>query len=252
MNLRKKLEEFDMNLRKLLVAVSASAYVILGATTAFATPVLINNPSFEAVTSGPPLPNTGGACNAGTGCSWSNGLIPGWTDYHVPGPLICFPACGGQLIPGTTGYFNAVPDGITVAYTTEGGYIWQQIGTVAANTIYTFTVDLGFRKDVLNPGSAWLQVNDLTNTVVLDKALALGSGVQFSGNFATYTAVYNSPLSLLGDPLFIVLYSPGLQGDFDNVSVDASVPEPASLTLLGSGLLAAGAALRRRKRRSKA
>ena len=79
-----------------------------------------------------------------------------------------------------------MPDGITVAYAVSGGPISQTLSAIAqAGVTYTLQVDIGFRHDAAGLGSAILDVNG--NMVV-----ATGSGVQFSGNWATYTAMYTA------------------------------------------------------------
>jgi len=80
-----------------------------------------------------------GGC--GVGCSFSVGVIPGWTDTGAT----------GQFQPGSSSgnfaYFNYIPGGVTVAYS-NGGSIYQTVGaTAVAGDTYTLTVDVGLRTD---------------------------------------------------------------------------------------------------------
>ena len=111
-----------------------------------------------------------------------------------------------------------------------------------AGLTYTLLVDVGFRKDFSDPGSVALIVG--SNTV-----LATGVAAQGSGNWVTYTATYTAIGTDAGTPITISLSSPGAQGDWDNVRLSnsaISVPEPASLLLLGAGFAGLGAIRRRR------
>lgn len=180
---------------------------------AFAGPVQVvsvANSSFET------LPNGGlpyGGC--GTGCSYSGGgNIPDWA------------GSGGQFQPGSSSgnyaYFNYVPDGLTVAYS-NGGTISQNVGTSAANAIYTLTVEQGSRYDVPDPGQVFLQIGG-------HNFLATGTPAPaYSGNWATFTATGFSANA--GAPITILLSSPGVQADWDNVKLSYTVPEPATSSL---------------------
>jgi len=208
------------------------------ATSVHAAPIPVVNPSFET------LPSGGLPFGCGTGCAYSAGDIPGWVDMGGGGVWQPGPAAGNFT------YLNSVPDGSRVAYT-NGGYIWQQIGTVQPGAIYQLLIDIGFRKDYIDPGNAWLQINDPGNTIVEQSSpFAAGTSAQFSGDWETYLATLSPDQSFVGHPLYVVLSSSGVQGDFDNVRVSDNlrvnaVPEPLTLSLFGAGL-AGAAALRRR------
>ena len=170
-------------------------------------------------------------CNrSGTGC-FSIAAIPGWTNTGNSGQFQPLPP---QL--------NTIPDGATIAYT-NGGTIGQLLSvTAVAGLTYTLRVDLGYRKDVLEPGTVSLFVG---STPILATGTA---AAQFSGDFATFTATYTALPSDAGAAIRIELGSPGVQGDFDNVRLTASgaVPEPAAWGLMIAGFGMVGAALRRR------
>lgn len=216
------------NLKSTLWA--ATAMVVMSAGGSLAAAIPVANASFEA------LPAGGLPFGCGAGCSFSGSdPIPGWTSSGA----------FGQFQPGVQAgnftYFNSVPDGITVAYS-NGGTIGQTVGLAQAGLTYTLLVDVGFRKDFSDPGSVALIVG--SNTV-----LATGVAAQGSGNWVTYTATYTAIGTDAGTPITISLSSPGAQGDWDNVRLSnsaISVPEPASLLLLGAGFAGLGAIRRRR------
>jgi hypothetical protein len=191
------------------------ALVSLTATAALAAPITVNNPSFETPPSG------GFPFGCGTGCSFSQAVIPGWTNGGF----------SGQFIPGTqvgnVSFFNTISDGITVAYS-NAGTISQTVGaTVQAGVAYTLQVDLGWRKDI----GAFIGTADL---LVNGNQYAATGATPVQGNWSTFTATYTGLPADVGDPITIQLNSPGTQADFDNVRLSdnlASVPAPA----LGSG-----------------
>jgi hypothetical protein len=198
------------------------AAVAFSAATAFASPLTVTNFSFET------LPLTGLPNGCGTGCSYSIGAIPGWT----------LSSSGGQFQQGTpanTTSFTSLSDGPTVAYTNATGGIISQtiVPTVVVGQVYTLRVDIGFRLDDSNvfAGTADLLING-------NRYTATGAS-PVRGTFGTFVATYNGLLADVGKPITIELQSSGVQGDFDNVRLDASaaVPEPASFLLIGPALL---------------
>src|SRR5437899_5829590 len=92
--------------RKSLLIISS---VFLAAVPGVAAPLFVSNYSFETL---PAAGLTLGGC--GTGCSYSQDAIPGWTMVGA----------GGQFQPGNPGntnYFNTLSDGPTSAYNNAAG-----------------------------------------------------------------------------------------------------------------------------------
>ena len=217
------------NLRTLLIGISAAACATFAASSAFAVPITVGNASFES------LPPGGLPFGCGPACSYSVDVIPGWSTVNL--------SQTGQFQPGTAGYFNSVPNGITVAYT-NGGTISQTVGpTVALGVVYTLQVEQGVRNDIGDPGVIDLLINGTP---------WFATGVAATpGNWSTYTATYIGLLADVGKAITIELSSAAGQGDWDNVSLSdntaTGVPEPLTLALFGAGL-AGMAGMRRRKK----
>ena len=109
-------------------------------------PIFVDNPSFEE------LPVGGLPLDCGPGCTFDDGVIPGWTDN---------PAFSGQVHPAITGglrFFNefAPNNGMVSAFTNgPEGLISQEVGpTVQSGTTYVFTVEIGHNLTANNVGTA--------------------------------------------------------------------------------------------------
>ena len=209
---------------KTVITLALAAATFMAAPATAATSISVANASFET------LPPGGLPDSCGTGCSFSlDGNIPGWS---TSGGV-------GLFQPGTAGFFNSVPDGLTVAYS-NGGTIWQTVGvTAVAGTTYTLSTAFGARNDIGGQGSVSLLVG--ANTVV-------ATGVApTAGNWSTFIASYTATLADAGSAITIQLDSRGPQGGFDKVELSAVLPEPANWAMLITGFGLTGAVMRRRR-----
>jgi hypothetical protein len=213
----------------------ASAAVVF-ASSGLAGPIAVTNPSFET-------PGPGGLPHVcGVNCSYStDGIVPGWSasansGLFQPGP------------PATTAFFNSVPDGITVAYSNVGDITQTTAATVQLGVTYTLLVDVGVRGDNQPAtGVEYLVIGGPAGTLVQATGVL---GAPNCGCWTTFTATYTGLAADVGKSIGIDLRSNGVQGDWDNVRLNASavagIPEPASLSLIVAGLVGLAALGRRR------
>lgn len=197
-----------------------------------ATPVTVNNFSFEAETNliSPAVPSSW------TGFNDHNYSAVGSANYSVINPLAP-PADGNNLF-----LINEGPGDPT-------GGIYQDVGPLQANTVYTLTVAIGLRADFTpgnlgSPGIISL-INGTNNTGTL---LASASGVPAtSDTWQNYSVSYTTGSSVSGD-LTVELSVAGAstyQANFDNVRLNAApsaAPPPrlAQNTSPASALVAVG------------
>ena len=189
------------------------------APSAWADSVAISNPSFEMFN---PLSGTCTLCG-----NYNLGPIPGWT---ITG------GAAGSWQPNSAFLNLPASDGKMVAFS-NGGTIYQTLGaSLAPNTTYTLSVDVGSRADA---GFLSNYTIELFAGSMLLNALSGSNGTISPGTlqdeFFGFTTGTSTPT---GDPLTIALLSTGPQTDFDNVRLTAvsTVSEPGSLALLASGL----------------
>jgi hypothetical protein len=224
-----------VEIRPLRKAVSGVACLWLSLVSGLASPILVNNPSFET------RPDGGLPIICGPSCTYDDvGNVPGWTGtgfgQFQPGPGF---TTGG--LPLTT-YFDTVPDGLTVAYS-NGATLTQTVGSAQLGT-YTLQVDIGLRKDRLAANLGTIQLLIGGNTPVQGTGSAPTSGA-----WSTFTATYTTTAADIGNNVVIQLTAINDQGDFDNVRLDfaaQAVAEPTNAALLALGLGVLAFPVRRR------
>jgi hypothetical protein len=207
------------------------ATLAFAAAPAFASMILVNNPSFETLPAGWP----GITTSCGGSCIFDVGAISGWNSTVVR---------GGQLQPvaATGGYINQDGGSPTSAWANDGIFSQTTGAMVGVGTVYTLTVDIG-RK--LTDTGGYGGYADLL--IGGTRYTATGTG-PLVGQWSPFTVTYTGLAADVGKSITIELgnQTPGVyQANFDNVQLD-EVPEPASFLLIGSALLALKAFRRRR------
>jgi hypothetical protein len=129
-----------------------------------------------------------------------------------------------------------VPDGKTVAYS-NGATLSQTLnGSLAPNTTYTLSVDVGHRLDGTDGYPTGYTIELLAGGVVIDSISGFSASIP-KGAFQEVGFSYTSDAAPPSGDLGIALISGGIQSDFDDVYFGVRpAPEPASLALLATGL----------------
>jgi hypothetical protein len=208
-------------MRRALIVVLSMLFLF--ATGAFAGSVVVLDPSFETLPVGFGLP---GPDTYPGHYAFDIGPISGWTNS----------GSSGQFQPYGNYYFDSLPAGPTVAYT--NGSMISQIVDVTPNTNYTFSVDIGMRKDKTGGvGQAAVVVG--SNTL-----FALGTAPT-AGGWSDYTLKFNSGNNAAVTIELLQGQGANIQGDFDNVQITPT-PEPSAFLLLGTGLFGFAGAIKRK------
>lgn len=205
------------------LAAAAISTAIAGTSPARATPNLITNGSFE-------VPSAEGG--------WSlfpNGSVPGWTSNNNELEIDYTPILGGA--EGSVAYDgsqSAEVDGSTF------DTLSQTVSGLTVGARYTLSWAYGSR-----PGSGpqRLDVSFGGTSIATNTSDGSGNVVVWTPN--SYTVVANATSETLSFAALDVGGASSVGNELDAVSLTA-VPEPASLCLVGSGLL--GLRLFRRKR----
>lgn len=215
-----------MSFKNICMALAVMA-LALTSITAQAAPVTVQNYSFEE-----PVLGDG---NYGK-VNWLG--VPGWTDASWDGGIQDWT---NSQYPGTSGNGNlAWPGhGLQSGYLGNGGAIlYQNVGPILPDTIYTLTVAVGRRLDFGNNEEYWsiALVSGAYNGTVLGY-IDQTSGYPAPGTFVDKTVVVTTGASVSGN-LFVVLSGyGGQQTSVDNVRLDATIiPEPGTVVLLITGL----------------
>ena len=201
-------------------------------TAAFANPLTVVNPGFDADV----LPDGGFTCSGTVG-------FTGWNSFGF--------GCGtGLFNPSTSAYAGGLaPTNGNVVYENGVAGYWQALtSTYQMGQTVTFSLLVGQRLDASyagytlqlfagNPFGAPLA------TISNGPAPGVGAFVPAS---LSYTVT--NP-SLVGQQIIVAFKGGtlGTQTNFDNVSVESSVPEPGTYALIGAALIPI-AALRRKRR----
>ena len=200
-----------------------------------------------------PVANFSFEANVATGPGWAVSTVPGaWTSYNKAGiadigsewaggtdyatfsPLAT-PAAGNQY-----GYVNMLNPSVT-------GGIYQDVGALQPNSVYTLTVAIGSRKDRVNSPGIISLLNGANNTGTV---LASGGGLPATQNsWQNYSVILVTGASVSGD-LTIALSALGnattVQADFDNVRLTRAAlvfnpPVIAPPVVAGGNLILTGA-----------
>ena len=213
-------------MRNRILAVAAMAAMSLAvAGKASAATVNIINPSFQ-------LPTLGED-------KWTpiNGTDVGWSLSS---------AAGGVYNPPAGKFTQLLAADEQVAWS-NGAIISQVLSeTLKSNTVYTLQIDIGDRLDVNNSGNQYYVKLFAGSTELA--SIDEGDFPYVDGYFVPATLQYTSGGTVTsGQALRIDLWSNGVQTNFDNVRLDATVVPLPAAAWAGVALMGALGAARARR-----
>ncbi len=221
--------KLTFSIRSLAAALCSAAALCAMSTAALAGPISIANASFESPVQSAPLGYSTGIA------SWvTTGTTGVWNPTLTASPSYA-------LTWGAT----PLPDGSQIGFS-SGGTIAQTLGTnYVTGSLYSLTVAFGSRLDgPYIPTNVTMQLfAATTGTIVATQAIDVSSITR--GTFKDFTLSYTADGSSNGKAIGILFTSTGQQLDIDNVRLNSSVPTPATIALLGLGLVGLGAARRK-------
>jgi hypothetical protein len=205
------------NTRKLPTAVPPTLGILCLAANLLAAPVPIPDHSFEdtpitdgATTGAPNVgPNWSAAGNSGVFLlNPQDNRFPDTTETTVPPGNLPAPAEGTNCVVMNIG--------------ANFGYLWQTVGTVQPNTIYTLTVAAG--QDLLNGGGngTLALVNGVNPFGPLLAATPVDTTATVPGTFNDVTLVYVTGQNASGPLTILMRGDSGTQIIWDNVRLDAT------------------------------
>src|SRR5882672_3339278 len=215
----------EMNtLMRLATAVLLSTTTIIGT----AAPVTVPDFSFENSTIADG--GTTGAPNVGTN----------WTAAGNGGVFLRNPQ--DDRFPGSTettsppGNLPAPGDGTNCAIVNingNTGYVWQNIGALQANTIYTLTVAAGL--DLISSGGAGViaLVNGVNPFGTILASAPVDTTTNTPGTFSDVTLTFTTGQTVSGPLTILLRGDSGARIIFDNVRLDATAApnSPAALAI---------------------